>query len=36
MTNELRTLLDDRASRAANSWSLLVVLAIIALMVFKP
>jgi uncharacterized membrane protein len=33
---ELRALLDDRASRAANYGSLVVVLAILVLMVFKP
>lgn len=33
---ELRALLDDRVSRAANYASALVVLAILALMVFKP
>ncbi|MGZ4271393.1 MAG: DUF2269 family protein [Solirubrobacteraceae bacterium] len=33
---ELRALLDDRRSRAANYGSLVVVLAILVLMVFKP
>jgi len=33
---ELRALLDDRGSRAANYLSALAVLAILALMVFKP
>ena len=36
MTAELRALLDDRASRAANYLSLALVVAILALMVFKP
>ncbi len=36
MTNELRALLDDSISRAENYGSLLIVLAIIVLMVFKP
>jgi uncharacterized membrane protein len=36
MTNELRSLLDDRVSRAENYGSLLIVLAIVVLMVFKP
>jgi uncharacterized membrane protein len=35
-TPELRALLDDRASRALNYVSALLLLAIIALMVFKP
>jgi uncharacterized membrane protein len=35
-SGELRTLLDDRLSRGANYLSLLLVLAILALMVFKP
>jgi hypothetical protein len=35
-TRELRALLDDRSSRAANYLSSLLVLAIVALMVFKP
>jgi uncharacterized membrane protein len=34
--SELRALLDDRVSRAENYGSLLLVLVIIALMVFKP
>ena len=36
MTDELRSLLDDRVSRAENYSSLLLVLVIVALMVFKP
>ena len=36
MTNELRALLDNRISRAENYGSLLIVLAIVVLMVFKP
>lgn len=36
ITDELRQLLDDRLSRAANYTSLLAVLAILVLMVFKP
>jgi uncharacterized membrane protein len=35
-SRELRALLDDRLSRSANYASLLVVLGILALMVFKP
>ncbi len=35
-SGELRALLDDRLSRGANYVSLLLVLAILALMVFKP
>ncbi len=35
-SRELRALLDDRVSRSANYASLLVVLVILALMVFKP
>ncbi len=35
-TEELRALLDDRVSRAENYTSLLVVLVILVLMVFKP
>ena len=35
-TPELRALLDDRASRAINYVSALLVLAILALMIFKP
>jgi uncharacterized membrane protein len=36
VTDELRLLLDDRLSRAENYVSLLVVVAILVLMVFKP
>jgi uncharacterized membrane protein len=36
MTDQLRALLDDRVSRAENYGSLLIVLVIIVLMVFKP
>ncbi len=36
VTGELRGLLDDRLSRLANYGSLLMVLAVLALMVFKP
>ena len=36
MTDELRALLDDRVSRAENYGWLLIVLAIVVLMVFKP
>ena len=36
VTEELRALLDDRVSRAENYTSLLVVLVILVLMVFKP
>jgi uncharacterized membrane protein len=36
MTDELRALLDDRVSRAENYGSLLIVLVIVVLMVFKP
>lgn len=35
-TSELRSLLDDRASRAANYVSAALILAVLALMVFKP
>jgi uncharacterized membrane protein len=35
-TDELRALLDDRTARAANWLSALLVVAIVALMVFKP
>lgn len=35
-TGELRALLDDRLSRGANCASLVIVLGILALMVFKP
>jgi hypothetical protein len=35
-SGELRTLLDDRTARAANYLSALLLLAIVALMVFKP
>ena len=35
ISEELRTLLDDRVSRLANYGSALIVLAILALMVFK-
>lgn len=36
VSDELRSLLDDRLSLAANYGSLLLILAIVALMVFKP
>lgn len=36
MTGELRALLDDRLSRAENYGSLLILLVILVLMVFKP
>ena len=36
VSEELRALLDDRLSRAENYASLLVVLVILVLMVFKP
>ncbi len=36
MTAELRALLDDRVSRVENYGSLLIVLTIVLLMVFKP
>jgi MFS family permease len=36
VSGELRALLDDRASRVENYGSLLLVLVIVALMVFKP
>jgi len=36
VSDELRALLDDRATLAANYFSALMLLAIIALMVFKP
>lgn len=36
LSDEVRALLDDRASRAVNYASLLAVIAILALMVFKP
>ena len=36
VNEELRALLDDRLSRAENHASLLVVLVILVLMVFKP
>ena len=35
-SDELRTLLDDRLSRAENYGSLVLILAIVVLMVFKP
>lgn len=36
VTSELRALLDDLLSRLANYLSLLIILAVLALMVFKP
>ena len=36
VTDELRALLDDRVSRVENYTALLVVLAILAVVVFKP
>jgi hypothetical protein len=36
VSDQLRALLDDRGSRAANYGSLAIVLAILVLMVFKP
>ena len=36
MSDELRALLDDRASLAVNWLAAAIVIAIVALMVFKP